>query len=202
MANPQSPPVGGSQVNLNPLPGGVGGVGGQGSPPVANAPPGYGGGGIGGAVMQQTGVLGQVASNLGGVNNGGGYSGNFAIGSNPDEPITQGQQAALFVAPGTASINQNINGGYGLQQNANYANAPQMSQSPLAGLTTLGQVANANAPGIDTQTSAQLQAGQIANINQLNNQAAGNGPSVAAMQAQAAGEQNVSNEMAMMGSQR
>lgn len=181
------------------------------TPPVANAPPGYGGGtpgyggvgGIGGVINNNTqGVLGQVAGDQGGVNAGGGFSGDFAIGANPDAPITQGQQAALFMAPGSSSINNNINTGYGLQQSANFANAPQMTSSPLAGLTTLGAVANANAPGIDTSTSTALQAGQIGQINALNQQAAGNGPSVAALQAQAQGEQNVSNAMAMMGSQR
>lgn len=123
---------------------------------------------------------------------------NSAIGD-ITAPITQGQQAALFVMPGQAAINNNI---ANLQNTYANQTAPQLFSSPLAGLTSLGGVANAGSTNINTGTSNAITAGQIANINALNATAQGQGPSVAAIQAQQTGQQNVANEMAMLGSQR
>jgi hypothetical protein len=147
------------------------------------------------------------------------------------------QVANAFTIPGADAIGANI---------ANIANSPaaanQMQASPLAGLTTLGQVANAGTQNagvqqagvttaglheaglaqsglqtaglsqaglanaghtaIDTGAQNQLLGGQVANINQLNDQAHGIGPSVAALQAKQQGDQNVAQQMAMLGSQR
>lgn len=117
------------------------------------------------------------------------------IGTTNDQ-LTQGQQAAAFIDPNTAALEQQIQG---IPTNNQ---APQITASPLAGLTTLGQNANAGQVAINTAPSNAVAAGQMSNINMLNAQAQGQGPNPAAMQAAASGEQNVANEMAMVGSQR
>ncbi len=134
-----------------------------------------------------------------------------------------------FTNPQAANIANAIDTGF----NRVIATQPnQMAASPLAGLTTLGSVANAGTQnagvaqagvnqagiaqaglaqqglaqagqvGIDNGASNALLNGQVANINQLAQQAQGLGPSVAAMQAHQQGEQNVANQMGMLASQR
>jgi hypothetical protein len=122
-------------------------------------------------------------------------------------PLTLGQQAELYNSqdvPGmAAAANAIINQTGALSSQT----APQLGTSPLAGLTTLGNVAQSgvntvNPTTINTAQSNALTAGQIANINQLNATATGKGPSVAAIQAQQTGQQNIQNQMALLGSQR
>ena len=153
---------------------------------------------------------------------------NSAIGAgvgNPvNGPITYEQQAALFAPVNAGAISTNIGNGYN-----NYASqsAPQLSTSPLAGLTTLGNVNRAGVLGAGTQTMGLAQAGlntagltnagnttintaqsnaltaaQMQQINALNATAQGQGPNLAAQQAAMTGQQNVANQMALLGSQR
>jgi hypothetical protein len=74
--------------------------------------------------------------------------------------------------------------------------------SSLAGLTSLGHAQNAQAARIDTGQSQNLMGGQVANINALNAQAQGQGPSVAAETARQQAEANTKAQMAAIGSQR
>jgi hypothetical protein len=74
--------------------------------------------------------------------------------------------------------------------------------SSLAGLTTLAPVQNAHAATVDTGQSQNLMGGQVANINALNQQANGQGPSVAAEVAKQQAEQGQKAQMAALGSQR
>jgi len=101
-----------------------------------------------------------------------------------------------FINPSNGQIQQAIANGP-INQQAN-----QVAPSPLAGLTALGTPAYAGATNINTGTSNALLGGQIANINQLNAQAHGQGPSLASMAAQQVGQQNIAGQMAMLGSQR
>ena len=137
---------------------------------------------------------------------------NTGAGTNQESPLTNLQYAQLFsnrngnVDPNN-NIGSNIAGGFNLQNTQNFGNAPVNNVSPLAGLTTLGKVANApvtNAgnTNINTAVSNNLTSGQMQQINALNAQAQGQGPSLAAIQAQQTGQQNVANQMAMVGSQR
>mgnify|MGYP001585780416 CR=1 FL=1 len=146
-------------------------------------------------------ILNQIAANP--QNNmpqsqGGDIGGIYGQGNigNVVAPINYSQQAQLFQAPNQQPIANNIQGGFNLQNQGNYAN------SPLAGLTTLGQVSNANAPGINTATSNALTGAQLQQINALNAQAQGQGPSPATVAAQQAAQQNIANQMALIGSQR
>lgn len=104
----------------------------------------------------------------------------------------------------------------------NQASAAQLYSSPLAALTVLGQAGQASTTGaglynagfagaglynsgnvgIDTSQSNPILAAQLQQINQLNNISNGVGPSVAQQQAQLQGQQNVANQMAVLGSQR
>lgn len=104
-------------------------------------------------------------------------------------PINYTQQAALFQMPNASNINNQI------------SNMPTMN-SPLAGLTTLGNTTNAQAPTINTAPSNALLTGQVSNINALNAQAQGQGPSPAMVAAQQAAQQNENATAALMGSQR
>jgi hypothetical protein len=83
-----------------------------------------------------------------------------------------------------------------------YLDGYQKGGSSLAGLTTLGNTANAQAANIDTGQSQNLMGGQVQNINALNQQAQGLGPSVAAETAKQQGEANTKAQMAVLGSQR
>lgn len=122
-------------------------------------------------------------------------------GQSVASPISWQQQYNAFQMPDLQNQQNAIQGAYNLQNHPNYAN------SPLAGLTTLGQVANAGAATaapttINTAASNPITAAQLQNVNQLYNTATGNGPSVAEAEAQAQREQNVANTMAVIGSQR
>lgn len=107
-------------------------------------------------------------------------------GANPDDPIgsnnapiTQQQLASLYGMPNAAGIGSAISG-----TNTNYT-------SPLAGLTT-----------INTGNTGQVYGQQQAQIGQLQALASGSGPSLAALQAQQSGQQNLANEAALIASQR
>lgn len=119
-------------------------------------------------------------------------------------PLTQGQQAALFTPVNQPQIASNINTAFNVLSNQA---APQVTGSPLAGVTTLGNVANAgivNAGGtnINTGTSNQLTNAQLAQINALNATAQGQGPNPVAIQAQQQAQQNTANQYALIASQR
>lgn len=175
--------------------------------------------------------------------------------------LTNAQLAGLYQNPdtgtsATAGVDANGNpivipgtGLFGEISNLQTPLTASQAQSPLAGLTTLGSVANAgttaaglstagqvgvgpvaqtgvtntgvtNAGGVGLGNAAQqgvvnagnttintgqsnaLLGGQVANINQLGQEAAGNGPSPAALQAQQTTQQNIANQMAAMSSQR
>lgn len=112
-------------------------------------------------------------------------------------PITIGQQASAFVDPYAAQNMAAIGQGYN-----NLLGGYQAGGSSLAGLTHLGAVTNANAAQIDQSQSNPLIQGQVSNINALNAQAQGQGPSVAEQQAKQLSEQNIAANMATIGSQR
>jgi hypothetical protein len=112
---------------------------------------------------------------------------------------SQGQFWNTFQDPNTRQNSSAIGGmldqrlqGYGENGNT----------SSLAGITTLGATHNANAANIDTGQSQNFMGGQVANINALNAQAQGQGPSVAAETARQQGEANTRAQMSVLGSQR
>ena len=126
---------------------------------------------------------------------------NLPIGSSVG-PIDQAQQAQLFINQQTPQVNAGIQGAFNLANTQNFGNAPQLSGSPIAGLTTLGRVTNAGNTNINTATSNAITNAQLAQANQLNQIANGQGPNLAAEQARQQGQQNIANEMALIGSQR
>lgn len=128
---------------------------------------------------------------------------NNAVNSDPNltAPLTNAQVAQAFVDPAAAQNYAAISQGYQLPNQLGLQNY-RPGGSALAGLTQLGAVSNANAANIDTGQSQALMQGQVANINALNAQARGQGPSVAELQAKQQAQQNIAGQMAMAGSQR
>ena len=118
-------------------------------------------------------------------------AGNTDIGNRtPGATLSNNQLQQLYVSPNSAAINNNIAAGQGLG-------------SPLQGLSGLTAApATMGAAGINTATSNPIMQAQLQQINQLNAQAQGQGPSPATVAAQQAAQQNVQNEMAMIASQR
>lgn len=119
------------------------------------------------------------------------------IGRQPS-PLNNAQQFSLFQQPTATvdAVNNNIS------NLAKPIAAPQMNTSPLAGLTTLGNVSNAGNTNINTGTSGALTGGQIQQINNLNAQAHGQGPSLAEQQAKQVAQTNIANQAALIASQR
>ena len=111
--------------------------------------------------------------------------------------ITNAQQAAAFIDPNAAANQAAIQGGMN-QQLQGYG----PGGSSLAGVTHLGNVANAGTAQIATGQSNNILGGQLQNINQLNAQAQGQGPSLAQQQAQQQSQANIAANMATIGSQR
>ncbi len=133
--------------------------------------------------------------------------------ADPNQPLTDyGQSSGIGDRFGPMTNQQYWNTFQDPNQGANsnaiegmrntYLNGYQPGGASLAGLTTLGQTANAQAANIDTGQSQNLMGGQVQNINALNAQAQGQGPSVAAETARQQGEQNTKAQMAVLGSQR
>lgn len=118
------------------------------------------------------------------------------LGNIAAEPQDIAQQAQSFINPYTNLEQAQINN-IPVNQQAAQAVAPQLSSSPLAGLTTFGQPVN-----ISTAQSNPILAAQLQNINAINAQAQGRGPSLAEVQAKQQAQQNIANQMALIGSQR
>lgn len=120
---------------------------------------------------------------------------------------TNAQVANAFVNPQSQNIYGQIGGLANLQNAPDYANAPLAGLTALgattnAGATNIGNTATAGNTNINTGTTNALTSGQVAQINALNQQAQGQGPSVAAVQAKQTADANVANQMAMLASQR
>lgn len=109
--------------------------------------------------------------------------------------LTNQDVANAFINPDSASLRATI-------ANGPTNNVANQAVSPLAGITTLGNAATVNPNNINTAQSNNILTGQLQNINQLNNQAQGIGPSVAMQSAQQLADQNIANTMGAIASQR
>lgn len=113
-------------------------------------------------------------------------------------PITQQQLANLYSMPGQPQTQTAISGLPG---------AFNTNGSPLAGLTSLGPMyqaglTTAGNTTINTGTTNAVTAAQLAQINALNAQANGQGPSLADVEAQQQTQRNLAATAALAGSQR
>lgn len=164
------------------------------------------------AIAQQAMANGQaVAQGVGTI--GGAYGGNLSPAAGTVQPHTPRntdinnrdagfelpyqQVKDLYTDQNAAANNAAIQAGYG-QTLSGYGHGG----SSLAGITHLGATTQMNAAGIDQANSNNLLHGQLQDINALNMQAQGQGPSVAAEQAKQQSEANIAAQMGVIGSQR
>lgn len=134
----------------------------------------------------------QINAATGNAAQGNATYGNAAQGQAQYGTAATGQAASMNAATGSASQAQ-LATAQAAQGNAALAQAAQMRAA---------QGGYAQAAGTNISTANPFVSQQQAQITQLQNQAAGNGPSVAATQLQQGEQQQVANQLAVLGSQR